>query len=166
MTSSPPAPPSANDQLSPIRSSRPSALGWLLHVRYMRVATNSQRWPRHKFVRSNRERPTAHGWDWGVYRAVTPRFVRVTLESGKFIGGWFGHKSYASTHPHSRDLFIEEQWVLDEQGSFINKLDGGLGIWVSVTDERYVEWLEPPEAENPEETPDLTPDYPKGSSHG
>lgn len=129
----------------------PGALGWLLHVRYMRVATNSRRRPHHKIVRSNRERPTAHGWDWGVYRAVTPRFVRITLETGKFIGGWFGHKSYGSTHPHSRDLFIEEPWVLDENGAFLHKLNNGLGIWVAITDDRYVEWLAAPRSPEDED---------------
>jgi hypothetical protein len=57
--------------------------------------------------------------------------LRVTLEDGRVVGGYFGEKSLAGYTAHTRDLFIEERWSLDSEDWFEAPVEGSLGLWVS-----------------------------------
>lgn len=83
--------------------------------------------------------PTA--WDKVAQRIPSGRFVRVRLESGSYVGGWFSTGSFLSTFPEPRDMFIESQYNMNEDGEFGEKIPGNLGVWVAVTDKCVVEWI-------------------------
>jgi hypothetical protein len=83
--------------------------------------------------------PTA--WD----RAAPGRgdtWVRVLLPSGERVGGWMSGDSHVSTFPQQRDMYIQEQFEINADGTFGNRVPGTAGIWLAVTDECIVEWLE------------------------
>lgn len=86
-------------------------------------------------------------WEGAADFAVTGRFVRVQMEDGRYFGGWYGASSRMGLFPHGRDLFLEVQWVMKEDGSFLQPLEGAQGIWLPVTDSVVVEWLEAPDPE-------------------
>ncbi|WIB13304.1 DUF6338 family protein [Curtobacterium sp. MCPF17_052] len=82
--------------------------------------------------------PTA--WDLGATR-TTAGWVRVRLAPGDWIGGRFEDQSYFSTYPEPRDLFIQEQWKLTDDGAFDEPVEGAAGMWVSIRDDYIVEWV-------------------------
>lgn len=84
--------------------------------------------------------PTA--WDMAAYEKITERWVRVRLGDKLYFGGYFGPGSYASTYPHGRDLFIEEQWEMGRDGRFLQPVKNSLGVWLPVPDNAVVEWLD------------------------
>jgi hypothetical protein len=69
--------------------------------------------------------------------------VRILLPDRRFIGGLYGDGSYVSTYPEPRDMFIREPWVLSETGSFLRKIEGSLGTWLTIPDGAIVDWLDP-----------------------
>lgn len=83
--------------------------------------------------------PTA--WDMAAYEKIEERWVRVRLAEKLYAGGYFGQGSYASTYPHGRDLFIQEQWQMATDGRFLAPVKNSLGVWVAVSDDAVVEWL-------------------------
>lgn len=84
--------------------------------------------------------PTA--WDMAAYEKTEERYVRVRLAQNLYFGGYFGQSSYASTYPHGRDLFIQEQWEMGPTGRFLRRVPNTLGVWIPVADDAVVEWLE------------------------
>lgn len=71
--------------------------------------------------------PTA--WDWAV-RTPETRWVVVHLNDGTMIGGWFGRHSFASLYRSKRDIYLEQMWLLDENGTFIESQVNTDGVWI------------------------------------
>jgi hypothetical protein len=57
--------------------------------------------------------------------------LRVTLEDGRVVGGYFGDKSLAGYTARTRDLFIEERWFLDSQNWFEKPVEDSAGLWIA-----------------------------------
>jgi Family of unknown function (DUF6338) len=73
--------------------------------------------------------------------------LRVTLEDGRIVGGFFGEQSLAGYTAHTRDLFLEERWSLDSDDWFVAPAEGSRGVWIADTQIRSVEAYAVPEPE-------------------
>ena len=60
--------------------------------------------------------PEAGPWD----KVLTdePRFIRIRLKSGRFVGGYYGRTSAASTFPGERQIFVSDVYSFSETGEF------------------------------------------------
>jgi hypothetical protein len=56
--------------------------------------------------------PTA--WDYQFGRLREAHWILVKLSSGGTVAGYFGPRSFASSDPEERDLFIEQVYQIDE----------------------------------------------------
>ena len=84
--------------------------------------------------------PTA--WDYRF--SSIPRggiFVLVTLSDDKQVAGFFGSKSFASSEGEERDLYIEEEVTLSEDGSWAYRTEP-VGIFVSAKEVKHVEFFD------------------------
>jgi hypothetical protein len=136
----------------------PALVALLIYLRIRRVPLTDQngRAPlnrrgkqKHGFRRTSNYRSTPTAWDFKAFTLKTGSFVRVRTESGVYFGGWFSTRSYLSTYPHGRDIYIESQWKIDANGDFQGKMVGTNGVWISLTDKSVVEWIGPsPEKES------------------
>ena len=79
---------------------------WVIVLKVTRSSKWLQQWLPH---------PTERPWDY-VFGAKNPYWVIVTLKDGKKIGGKYGFKSFSSCGPSREQLFIEETWVVNEDG--------------------------------------------------
>lgn len=61
--------------------------------------------------------PTPSAWDFAFGKGEVG-WVRVQLEGGRWLGGYFGGESYASSFPNPQELFVEEGWVINDDGTF------------------------------------------------
>lgn len=55
--------------------------------------------------------PTA--WDW-KFGGMIGSWVVVTLKDGSQVAGWFGQRSFASSDPKERDLYVERVYRVDD----------------------------------------------------
>src|SRR5260370_912531 len=80
------------------------------------------------------------------WRATEGRglLLRITLDDGRIVGGFFGEESLAGYTAHTRDLFLEERWSLDEDDWFLEPVEGSRGLWISDAQIRSVEAYAPP----------------------
>lgn len=56
-------------------------------------------------------------------------WVKIYLTSGEKFGGLFGTKSCVSSYPEEEQIYIQELWILDDNGGFdrkVNMTSGGL----------------------------------------
>jgi hypothetical protein len=92
--------------------------------------------------RLTRIHPAPTPWDF-AFGEGRPCFVRIELQDGRLIGGYFGDRSFASAYPEPEDLFLEEAWGLSPDGSFEAILPESLGMLVSRDEIRVLELLTP-----------------------
>ena len=91
-------------------------------------------------ITDSRYESTPTAWDL-VTTTTEAGWVRVRLADGVWVGGRFGNSSYFSTYPEPRDLYIQEQYVMSENGDFGEPLPSTGGVWVAIRDDYLVEWL-------------------------
>jgi len=95
---------------------------------------------RPKLTASQQASDTATAWDFANKSAVAG-WVRVRLAEGTWVGGRFDQDSRFSTYPEERDIFLSQQWRLDESGQFLGPVEGSQGVWLAINDGHVVEWL-------------------------
>ncbi|PRY38196.1 DUF6338 family protein [Umezawaea tangerina] len=83
--------------------------------------------------------PTA--WDH-AFRDREPCFVRVRLKDGNWAGGWYGHRSYASSYPHPAELYLESARVMAPDGRFGPKVEGTAGLRLRAEDFDVLEFVD------------------------
>jgi uncharacterized protein DUF6338 len=91
--------------------------------------------------------PTPTAWDFAFGNAE-PGFVRVLTKEGRWVGGYAGPKSFFSSYPEDRELFLEQAWQLSDEGVFDTVIDGSAGVWIDCAHAQLVRFLEekPPTA--------------------
>ena len=60
--------------------------------------------------------PTA--WDYQFGRMREAHWVLVRLKDGGSVAGFFGTRSFASSDPEERDIFIEQVYRIDEDSNW------------------------------------------------
>jgi hypothetical protein len=86
-------------------------------------------------------------WDWRFSKI--PRggmFIMVTLTSDERVAGFFGRDSFASSDVGERDLYIEEEYTVSEEGMWTERTNK-IGILVPVKEIKYIEFRDPQEKE-------------------
>lgn len=71
--------------------------------------------------------PTGKAWDF-VFAKREPYWVIITLKDNKKIAGLYGSGSFASSAPEPEQLYLEENWVLNDDGGFDRPRTGTAGI--------------------------------------
>jgi len=87
-------------------------------------------------------------WDWRF--SSVPRdgvFIMVTLTSGERVAGLFRDNSFASSDMGERDLYIEEEYTVTDEGVWESRPEK-VGILISAKEIRYIEFWNPKTAES------------------
>ena len=74
--------------------------------------------------------PIARVWDC-VFEARIPYWVIIHLKDQRRIGGVYSTRSFASSAPAEREIFLEEVWNLDASGAFVDSVGDSAGILVN-----------------------------------
>lgn len=90
-------------------------------------------------------------WDWRF--STIPgegMFVMVTLNSGERVAGLFAKSSFASSYAAERDLYIEEEYTVTDQGNWEVRPER-VGVLISAKEIRYIEFWAPKMSESANE---------------
>jgi hypothetical protein len=88
---------------------------------------------------ANPGEPTAWSYFFGKRKAA---LVRAVLDDGSFVVGAFFKDSSASI-PQVEDLYLEKQYVTDQNGQPQGLVRGTLGCWIPASRLRYLEFFDP-----------------------
>ena len=91
-----------------------------------------------QFVQKNAPHPTSKPWDF-VFSQRKSYWIKVTLKDGTLIGGRFSDKSFASSTPAPEQIYLEEVWVLNENGGFERKKNDTAGVIVLSSEISHIE---------------------------
>lgn len=84
--------------------------------------------------------PTLKPWDF-VFSQRRPYWIKVTLKNGTVIAGKYGEKSFTSSHPEEEQIYLEETWLLNNEGGFNRPKERTSGIIIMSSEILYVELL-------------------------
>jgi hypothetical protein len=75
-----------------------------------------------KFILKYISNPAPTAWNF-KFESREDFWVKVYLNSGEKFGGLFGTKSCVSSYPEEEQIYIQELWILNENGGFDRKVD-------------------------------------------
>lgn len=91
-----------------------------------------------KYFQRNAPHPTQKPWDF-VFAQNKCYWVKVTMKDGTMLGGKFADKSFASSAPAEEQIYLEETWVLDEDGAFERAKNRSEGVIILSSEISHVE---------------------------
>jgi hypothetical protein len=80
-------------------------------------------------------------WDYVFHDLRRVVWVYVTLKDGSVVAGLFGGKSFASSDPRERDLYIEQVYEA-APNQLWTPVPGGAGLLISGSEVRHIEMWE------------------------
>lgn len=86
--------------------------------------------------------PQPRAWDF-AFNKIDPTYVRVQLNDGSYLGGWFGPASFVSSYPEPREIFLEIAHHMGDDGTFGEEVTGSGGIYIRCEEVRLVEFVDP-----------------------
>lgn len=93
-----------------------------------------------QFFQKSMPHPTAKPWDY-VFAQRKPYWVIVTLKDGKQFAGRYDRASFASSAPAPEQLYLEEVWVLNNDGGFERQRNETAGIIILSSEIMTVEFF-------------------------
>lgn len=91
--------------------------------------------------------PTQKPWDF-VFAQRGTYWIIVTLRNGEQVAGMYGPNSFASSAPADEQIYLEEQWLLNDEGGFDRPAEQTAGIIILSSEIRSVELIRDGESEN------------------
>jgi hypothetical protein len=73
-------------------------------------------------------------WDWFFSNRAGNYYVLFHRKEGKELGGYFGERSFATSSPNAQQIYVEEVWLLDEDGRFVERVEETDGAIVNRED--------------------------------
>lgn len=102
---------------------------WVLAWKYLRTRD---------FFQRNAPHPTAKPWDY-VFAQRKPYWVKVTLKDGTKIAGLYADKSFASSAPAPEQIYLEETWILNDNGGFERAKNKTAGVIILSNEISHIE---------------------------
>lgn len=90
------------------------------------------------FFQRNAPHPTAKAWDY-VFAQRKSYWVKVTLKDGTIIAGRYADKSFASSAPAPEQIYLEETWVLNDNGGFERAINNTAGVIILSSEISHIE---------------------------
>jgi hypothetical protein len=100
-----------------------------------------------EFFQRSMPHPTAKPWDF-VFAQRKPYWAIVTLKDGKKIAGRYDSASFASSAPAPEQLYLEENWVLNDDGGLDRPRTETAGILILSSEIVTVEFFKLTAGEN------------------
>lgn len=91
--------------------------------------------------------PTA--WD-KAFQSAEECFIRVLTNDNRWIAGYYGSASYATSYPEPHQLFLEKAYKVSEDGTIGTEIEGTRGVIVDCTAIQLLQVLSGAEAEGDE----------------
>lgn len=99
------------------------------------------------FIQKFVPHPTTKPWDH-VFSKRQTYWMIVTLKNGNKIAGKYGSASFVSSYPAEEQIYLEEEWVLNEDEGFDRMVEQTAGIIIMPSEIALVELKKDGKPEN------------------
>lgn len=77
--------------------------------------------------------PTPTAWDQ-AFQNIGECFIRVLNNDNRWIAGYYGPGSYATSYPEPHQLFLEKAFHVSDDGTIGEEIDATQGVFVDCTE--------------------------------
>lgn len=102
---------------------------WVILWKYIRTRD---------FFQKNAPHPTSKPWDY-VFSQRRQYWVKVVLKDGSVIAGRYADKSFASSTPAQEQIYLEETWMLNNNGGFERAKNNTAGVIILSSEISHIE---------------------------
>lgn len=115
------------------------ALFFIVFVSPIAIAVFWRKIREFNFFQKFAPHPTGKPWDEYFSKKKTC-WVIVNMNDGKKIGGSYGINSFASSYPYEEQIYIDEEWIINEEGSFDRRVEQTNGIIIFLKNADSIEF--------------------------
>ncbi|NLC60990.1 MAG: hypothetical protein GX761_06875 [Gammaproteobacteria bacterium] len=117
---------------------------WALFLLVMPVALAFAFWKLRsaEFFQKILPHPVGRPWDF-FFAQRRQLWAVVTLKDGRKVGGLFGSKSFASSHPYAPELYLEDTWLVNAEDGLERIRSDTAGILIAGSDISTIEFFNP-----------------------
>ena len=90
------------------------------------------------FLLSNILHPDKRSWDY-LFSQRKFYWAKVILKNGNIIGGLYAERSNASSFPEAEQIYLQETWVIGEDGEFLRKKERTAGVIILSDEISHIE---------------------------
>lgn len=90
------------------------------------------------FAQKNAPHPTGKPWDY-VFSQRKPYWIKIVKTDGTIIGGKYSEKSFASSSPAPEQIYLEESWIVNDNGGFERVKNNSAGVIILSSDISHIE---------------------------
>ena len=119
----------------------------VLFISPILIAWMWQKLRKSNFFQTQMTHPIAKPWDY-VFSQRKSYWVKITLKNGKLIGGKYAENSFSSSYPEEEQLYLEETWIMKDNGGFDRPKKRTSGILISSNEILYIEFIQYREEKN------------------
>lgn len=94
------------------------------------------------FFQKTLPHPVGKPWDY-FFAQRRQLWVVVTFKDGRKVGGLFGSKSFASSHPYPPELYLEDAWLVNEDDGLERIRTATAGILITGSEISTIEFFNP-----------------------
>ncbi len=94
------------------------------------------------FIQRTLPHPVGKPWDY-FFSQRRQLWAVVTLKDGRKVGGLFGSKSFASSHPYSPELYLEDAWLVNAEDGLERIRTATAGILIAGSEISTIEFFNP-----------------------
>lgn len=73
--------------------------------------------------------PTPTAWD-KIFQSTGECFIRILNHEGRWVAGYYGPDSYASSYPESHQLYLEKAFHVSDDGTIGEEIEGTQGVLI------------------------------------
>jgi hypothetical protein len=73
--------------------------------------------------------PTPTAWD-KTFQSIGECFIRILNSDGRWVAGYYGPSSYATSYPEPHQLFLEKAFQVSDDGTIGEEIEGSQGVLV------------------------------------
>ena len=89
--------------------------------------------------KNNIHHPTQKPWDY-FFSQNKCYWVKVILNDGNIVAGYFGLNSFASSAPAEEQIYLEQTWKLRDDGSFERAINNTAGVIILTSEISHIEF--------------------------
>lgn len=82
-------------------------------------------------INQSQVQKTPEAWDWFFLTQERGCWIVAEFLDGSYVGGEFGQNSFVSVSPHGKDLFLENEYTVDNELNFGEPVPDSVGTWIN-----------------------------------
>lgn len=126
---------------------------WTLFLLVVPVATALAFWKLRatEFFQKTLPHPVGKPWDY-FFAQRRQLWTVITLKDGRKVGGLFGSKSFASSHPYPPEIYLEDAWLVNADDGLDRIRTDTAGVLITGSEISTIEFFKPKWSDENERT--------------